>query len=718
MFPDGTYGVEIGSTESTDQRLAALGGGGGGPAVSALADMPTELQPTSTPASEFGDDWNQYSSLAPAPTPTVSPPAPVGLTALAAPTTHTKVACPGCGKSQAFDGSPTAHCSSCGASLQQTTLAIPSDLPSFSLNLADDTPDKVKCPICKTSNDWANKACSKCHMSLEPAKKKLMNASADAGEEMVLHLTSEQLAALDLAPKQAQRDEWSKKGLALSDGSWPIPDVSYLRKAIQAWPGRASGKEDAIKAWIMKRAKALNFSGSELDKLKSSSTNAAQPEHMATVMALQLEHTAGAAGLIWKVLCKTGTLALSPGPGQVDVDKPLNLTSDLFAAVKHAYDDRAFEHVTIPETHANGTLENTGTVDHLDILTKDQALADTRLSQKSKDTFVNDPTTTLYMLGGLHFTDPKVREKAANGSILNCSVGLKFNYRNKRTGKVYPAALEHTALTNQPWVDGLGAFGAPAQLSAPFDQDQLPTWDGVFGPQDGGGSSTPSLPTPVPASTLLQAMQPRGGTPTQTPAPAPTVTPTPAAPAAPEGPTLEMVLAQQTAEIERLRREADEGRAALTASQETLRDQGRTLHLTQTSARVAELQAAGIPPSVLTRYQALRLAAFDADDSGQLQLSVTQGESTTDVTMGPVEIAEYLIAGIPRGEGADAIYSATAAVGADVLQLTQKQTEKLELTAEQKADAVEKQLHPERFDAEGKRLSAESRHPAQPGKAA
>lgn len=52
------------------------------------------------------------------------------------------------------------------------------------------------------------------------------------------------------------RRNLAERGLAMPDGSYPIRNVSDLKNAIQSY-GRAKNK-DAVKAWIKKRAKALN----------------------------------------------------------------------------------------------------------------------------------------------------------------------------------------------------------------------------------------------------------------------------------------------------------------------------------------------------------------------------------------------------------------------------------------------------------------------------
>jgi len=47
----------------------------------------------------------------------------------------------------------------------------------------------------------------------------------------------------------------ARQGLAQPDGSFPIPDVDHLKRAIRAY-GRSSDPT-ATRAWIVKRADAL-----------------------------------------------------------------------------------------------------------------------------------------------------------------------------------------------------------------------------------------------------------------------------------------------------------------------------------------------------------------------------------------------------------------------------------------------------------------------------
>lgn len=67
-----------------------------------------------------------------------------------------------------------------------------------------------------------------------------------------------------------QRKEWAEKGVALSDGSFPVPDLKFLDKAISSW-GRAvaAGKAAQVKRHMLKRAKELNASDEKVEQIRN-----------------------------------------------------------------------------------------------------------------------------------------------------------------------------------------------------------------------------------------------------------------------------------------------------------------------------------------------------------------------------------------------------------------------------------------------------------------
>ena len=57
---------------------------------------------------------------------------------------------------------------------------------------------------------------------------------------------------------QAQRDEYAASGIAMPDGSYPIPDRGALRRAVQSYGRAPESERDKVKAHIVKRARALD----------------------------------------------------------------------------------------------------------------------------------------------------------------------------------------------------------------------------------------------------------------------------------------------------------------------------------------------------------------------------------------------------------------------------------------------------------------------------
>lgn len=96
------------------------------------------------------------------------------------------------------------------------------------------------------------------------------------------------MAVATPAPQRAAgRRRLAKQGNALPDGSFPIPNVSYLGKAIRAVGRAAPGKRPALARLIRKRAHELGKAG--LAKLKGSwADNAQSATAMANALQAQL----------------------------------------------------------------------------------------------------------------------------------------------------------------------------------------------------------------------------------------------------------------------------------------------------------------------------------------------------------------------------------------------------------------------------------------------
>lgn len=84
-------------------------------------------------------------------------------------------------------------------------------------------------------------------------------------------MASIELALKDVGsadPSKKQRKQWAKEGIALPDGSFPIPDKEYLIRAIKAFGRAPQEKRSKVKKHILKRARALNASEKQMDRAK------------------------------------------------------------------------------------------------------------------------------------------------------------------------------------------------------------------------------------------------------------------------------------------------------------------------------------------------------------------------------------------------------------------------------------------------------------------
>jgi len=149
---------------------------------------------------------------------------------------------------------------------------------------------------------------------------------------------------------------------------------------------------------------------------------------------------------IWKTVLTEGRLELTPGPGGKKVKKPLVIvdghSSDPTKAIGLAdlldsFEKGVFQHVTVPTSHANQVTENTGFVRQM------------RLAQENGKNVLQ---------AAFEFTEPEIREKVRRGTIANVSCGILRNYEKPRDGSTHSAVIEHIALTNKPWVDGMTPF--------------------------------------------------------------------------------------------------------------------------------------------------------------------------------------------------------------------------------------------------------------------
>jgi hypothetical protein len=155
--------------------------------------------------------------------------------------------------------------------------------------------------------------------------------------------------------------------------------------------------------------------------------------------------------LLWKVVLRTGTWKLRPGPGGVKLKAPLKIFRDKapkghisMAALKQNFDAGAKEHVTVPMVHADGTTSDGGFVRKLVI--QDVAGED---GSKSKQSL---------LWAGLEITDSELQRKLSEKSIRGVSGGILMDYERTEDAKKFDQILSHVMVTNSPWINGTGDF--------------------------------------------------------------------------------------------------------------------------------------------------------------------------------------------------------------------------------------------------------------------
>lgn len=111
------------------------------------------------------------------------------------------------------------------------------------------------------------------------AAQRAKNTSADTSKTANMSATR-RADAVDLAStpprlRAEARQKAADDGTALPDGSWPIRSLSELSDAIQSW-GRAvaSGRAATVKAWMLRRAKALDAAQEVVDRINALETAA------------------------------------------------------------------------------------------------------------------------------------------------------------------------------------------------------------------------------------------------------------------------------------------------------------------------------------------------------------------------------------------------------------------------------------------------------------
>ena len=157
------------------------------------------------------------------------------------------------------------------------------------------------------------------------------------------------------------------------------------------------------------------------------------------------------AKVLWKDVLVEGEYPMSPSkdgathdPMTVITDGESDAASKTIAMsdLEFAHKDSAHKYVTIPTTHRDQVLDNTGYVPQPDGLR--------RVTKRGKTV----------LQAALGFTEPDVKGKVQRGTIPDVSAGIFFNFTNKARKKTYRSSMKHVALTPTPFMGNLDPFPA------------------------------------------------------------------------------------------------------------------------------------------------------------------------------------------------------------------------------------------------------------------
>ena len=192
-----------------------------------------------------------------------------------------------------------------------------------------------------------------------------------------------------------------------------------------------------------------------------------------TPMEIHLSEEAPTAARFRKVSLRTGVVAAAtPDTTGRMTERPLefvdgpSIRDNNGDFVKIGFDDiidsikdPAFEKITVPESHKDQPSENTGYVVGYAVRDDPERPGEQVLELEHE------------------ITEPEIAGKIKRGSIFGSSVGLLFDYVRKSDLKKFDVALKHNALTNVPWVRGLGAHVAASEAASEFEP--VTTVDGI-----------------------------------------------------------------------------------------------------------------------------------------------------------------------------------------------------------------------------------------------
>ena len=157
------------------------------------------------------------------------------------------------------------------------------------------------------------------------------------------------------------------------------------------------------------------------------------------------------AKVLWKDVLVEGEYPMSPGKGGA-TPEPMTVITDgesdaktktiAMSDLELAHREGAHKYVTIPVTHRDQVLDNTGYVIQPNGLR--------RVTKRGKTV----------LQAALGFTEPDVKGKVQRGTIPDVSAGIFFNFTNKARKQTYRSSMKHVALTPTPFMGNLDPFPA------------------------------------------------------------------------------------------------------------------------------------------------------------------------------------------------------------------------------------------------------------------
>jgi hypothetical protein len=265
----------------------------------------------------------------------------------------------------------------------------------------------------------------------------------------------------DVPPLKKPNGEPTRFALMFAAWGEPVPtSVSAVRKVYK----KAQSRRDQLGMGKAAKSKAVAMSDSQPDQqvLTMETEITESPEvveeagEFASDKSLAEIHFSGEGyeenedGFILKEILRTGEWNVIPTKSGL-VKKPLKVVKEGFSNAKEGvislseivenFKKGAVQNVQIPlsddsDDHKNITRLNTGYV---------------------RDVWVSeDEQGNAKLVAKMEFTEPEVKEKVLRGTYSDVSCGIPWSIVSR--GKKYGASLEHVAITNRPFIDGLGPF--------------------------------------------------------------------------------------------------------------------------------------------------------------------------------------------------------------------------------------------------------------------